>query len=852
MIPLKLELRNFLSYGEDHPPLSLEGVHVACLSGPNGHGKSALLDALVWALWGESRGGARAGDDLIRHGAREMEVAVEFELHGVRHRVTRRRTLRGKAGSTDLQLQSWDGRGWRTYTGGSLAETQRAITDLLHMTHNTFVHASFIAQGKADAFMLLTPQHRKQVLGEILDLGKYDQLTAAAREGGRRARAEVDRLTATIAEIDAELQRREEYQRREAEAARIEREAGAIRDRLAAEREGLLAEVERLRAVEREAQGKERAWRSALERTSTLERQLRDLARRVEEATVLVEQAGAIEERFARYTSLEEQEHALAARFEPWRTTQEALRAAEAAIDRERTRLETEVKNALRRATELERLLQEAEEAAAAREQLLAQLRTYDELEKQLAETRERARAIADDLAVLQQEGQRLRRASDEYQQRIALLGSHEECPLCGQVLGPDGLAAARRRLSAEHRAIEEQLVETRQTYAQRAADAKAAEEQQRAIETKLTGRALVQRSLGSMEHRIRDAENYRKQLDELNREVATSRAALESGDFAADYRAQREAAERRLAEIGYDPMVHRRLREERARLRGAADEMRQLDVARTTLATAASHRADLESQRRAAQAEANALHDEFRRLAEEATRLAEVSAQLASKESELQEAGAAFHRASQVVGEARQMVAWLATREQEREARRQELLAARQDVSAFDQLAEAFGKNGIQEMLVELALPEIEEHANELLGRLTGGRMRIELRTQRAGRTGGVISTLDVNVADEQGVRPYELFSGGERFRIDFAIRIALSRYLANRAGAPLQMLAIDEGFGSQDREGCDRLVEAIRSIEDDFKCILVITHLPEIRDLFPIRIEVTKTARGSTFAIA
>jgi exonuclease SbcC len=227
------------------------------------------------------------------------------------------------------------------------------------------------------------------------------------------------------------------------------------------------------------------------------------------------------------------------------------------------------------------------------------------------------------------------------------------------------------------------------------------------------------------------------------------------------------------------------------------------------------------------------------------------VKEQLDAKERELQGAGAALRQASQQLGEARQMVSWLAGQEQEKETLNRALRDARIEVGAYDQLAEAFGKSGIQEMLLDRALPELEEHANDLLARLTGGRMRVELRTQRAGRTGGTISTLDVNVGDELGMRPYELFSGGERFRINFAIRIALSRYLATRAGAPLQMLAIDEGFGSQDREGIDRLIEAIRSIEDDFERILVITHLDEIKDVFPVRIEVTKTARGSTFSI-
>jgi exonuclease SbcC len=94
-------------------------------------------------------------------------------------------------------------------------------------------------------------------------------------------------------------------------------------------------------------------------------------------------------------------------------------------------------------------------------------------------------------------------------------------------------------------------------------------------------------------------------------------------------------------------------------------------------------------------------------------------------------------------------------------------------------------------------------------------------------------------------------MYSGGEAFRVNLAIRIALSKLLAHRAGARLQTLVIDEGFGSQDEQGLDRLVEAIRAIQGEFDKILIITHLADLRDLFPVRIEVTKTPAGSVIEV-
>ncbi len=176
----------------------------------------------------------------------------------------------------------------------------------------------------------------------------------------------------------------------------------------------------------------------------------------------------------------------------------------------------------------------------------------------------------------------------------------------------------------------------------------------------------------------------------------------------------------------------------------------------------------------------------------------------------------------------------------------------ARQE-GIYRELAEAFGKKGVPALLIEAALPEIEIEANRLLSRMTDNRLNIKLETQRDSKVkkGDPIETLDIKISDELGTRDYEMYSGGEAFRINLALRIALSKLLARRSGAPLPTLVIDEGFGTQDSNGREKLVEAINSIQGDFEKILVITHIEELKDLFPVRIEVTKTSEGSTFRV-
>ncbi|MGA1198361.1 MAG: SbcC/MukB-like Walker B domain-containing protein, partial [Candidatus Latescibacterota bacterium] len=191
-------------------------------------------------------------------------------------------------------------------------------------------------------------------------------------------------------------------------------------------------------------------------------------------------------------------------------------------------------------------------------------------------------------------------------------------------------------------------------------------------------------------------------------------------------------------------------------------------------------------------------------------------------------------------------------TLEADKESIEKEHKATQREIEIHKELVTAFGKDGIQALIIEQAIPEIEEEANRILASLTQNRTQIALESLRDLKKGGTRETLDIKISDELGERSYELYSGGEAFRVDFAIRIALSKLLASRTGTRLRTLVIDEGFGTQDTEGLDHLVEAIQAISEDFEKILVITHVESLKQAFPVRIEVTKYPdQGSRFEV-
>jgi exonuclease SbcC len=328
----------------------------------------------------------------------------------------------------------------------------------------------------------------------------------------------------------------------------------------------------------------------------------------------------------------------------------------------------------------------------------------------------------------------------------------------------------------------------------------------------------------------------------------------LEKESFSSHARELLAEVDAELRKIGYDAVAHDTTRRAEQAGRPADQEQRALEKAQAALVTLERELTDLQKQVKALTGESSrqqAEHDQ-------------AAARLAAAEAEAPDLEAARRdlftlqeqeqRLRMEVGAAQQRVLVLAEQKKRSkifETQREELARS---VGQYKQLERAFGKDGVPALLIEQALPEIETRANEVLERLSDGSMSVRFVTQAAykdKRRDDLKETLDIQISDGSGTRDYEMFSGGEAFRVNFAIRLALSEVLAQRAGARLQTLVIDEGFGSQDTQGRQRLIEAINLVRQDFAKILVITHIDELKDAFPTRIEVEKTAEGSALRV-
>ena len=860
MIPLKLTLKNFLCYRDGVPTLDLDGIHVACLCGQNGHGKSALLDAITWALWGRARG--KAQDELIHFGCDDMLVDLEFLARDQHYRVTRRHSNGGgrrRQSASDLQVQIFTGADFHPITGNSIRETQASIDRITGMDYDTFINSSFLLQGRADEFTNKTSGERKEVLAKILGLDIYDQVQdRAKRLGDDREGA------AKIVESDLDGMRREVAgrDRYSGELETVNRELGEADSRLNASRDTLDALKTRVDDLRRK--------RGELDelnvRIPTIESDILDLQKdinsrreRIASYQTLVQERDAIRKGLAGFLELRRRYEELNASRERFDNLTKRKSDLERVVESARTRLEEQNKQLERRINdELRPRFDAALDISSKLDEAQAHLAKLAREDQDIADKRQYLQDLAARIGQFEASAQQLKTEGQELRSKLNLVqNSHQgaRCPLCDTELGYEGFQHLSDSYNSE---IEEKL----HLHRENDVALKVAEKERLSLDKELpqqeaslrSSRRDGERNVAVLESRLEDSRRASEELEQAGDELARGKRSLEQGLLATEEQKQLAELETEIWALGYDRETHQRLYNEMQGLQSFEESHRRLEDAEAHLPLEQESLSRTEEMYRRRQEDLSRDRDSQREMEKAVSELPTWEVKLRGVEETHQELDSRNRELSRRQGELEGNLKRLDDLEKAMDDKETSLRAFREEQSIYRELAEAFGKRGAQAMLIETVLPQIEKEANDLLGRMTDNRMHLKLETQRErkGRRGEPIETLEIKISDEIGPRSYELFSGGEAFRINLALRIALSKVLAHRRGAPLPTLFIDEGFGTQDAAGQERILDVIRAIEADFEKIIVITHLDELKEAFPARIEVQKEETGSTFWIS
>ncbi|MDX2257252.1 MAG: SMC family ATPase [Pseudanabaenaceae cyanobacterium bins.39] len=347
-----------------------------------------------------------------------------------------------------------------------------------------------------------------------------------------------------------------------------------------------------------------------------------------------------------------------------------------------------------------------------------------------------------------------------------------------------------------------------------------------------------------------RQAEQLSQKIPDLQLKIQQLQERLLKNLIDLEVQHELEQCDRALTQLAYDPDLHQQIRTQKQQLTPALLRYQELIRAEQEQPELHQQVQQLQQLKASQQQELQTITNQIAQLQSQLQSLqGDHQADISILRQNLQNWRSQMEQIISEIGslqQAQQQLEQNLHRHQETQSQI-EVLRHRQRIHT--ELHQAFGKNGIQALMLENVLPQIEIEANQILAQLSDQQLHVRFITQKSGKKSDrLIETLDIEIADTKGTRSYETYSGGEAFRINFAVRLALSRILTQRKGSALQTLIIDEGFGSQDQTGCDRLVSAINAIAPNFECILVITHMPQMKEAFNTIIEVQKTDSGST----
>ncbi|NUN63248.1 SMC family ATPase [Pseudanabaena biceps] len=347
-----------------------------------------------------------------------------------------------------------------------------------------------------------------------------------------------------------------------------------------------------------------------------------------------------------------------------------------------------------------------------------------------------------------------------------------------------------------------------------------------------------------------RQADNLSQKIPDLQTKIHQLQERLTKNLIDLEVQHELEQCDRALLQLAYDPDLHQQLRAQKQELTPTLLRYQELTRAEQEYPQLQQQVNHLQKSQTAQQQELQTITNQIRELQSQIQSLhGDHGNEIQTLKQNLQNWRSQMDTLLAQIGSLQQSQQQLEQSRHREQETLSQIEAARHRQRIHNELHQAFGKNGIQALMLENILPQIEIEANQILAQLSDRQLNVRFITQKSGKKSDrLIETLDIEIADTKGTRPYETYSGGESFRINFAVRLALSRILAQRKGSTLQTLIIDEGFGSQDQLGCDRLVSAINAIAPDFECILVITHMPQMKEAFNTLIEVSKTEEGST----
>lgn len=786
MKPERLELEGFTAF-RDRVELDFSGLDLFGITGPTGAGKSSLIDALAFALYGQvPRHGAGSVEPVIALGTSRARVRFEFSLDGESYSAARyvTRTPAGGATTSEARLE----RGEDVLASGA-REVTRAVERLIGLDVDHFTRSVVLPQGEFAAFLHDPPAKQQELLTALLDLDVLEEVRDRARSRAGEATALLERTRLRLDDLADATE--------EAEAESTERVA----------------------ALER-----------ASDRVLEIETTLADVSKRRDEIAATVETLQR-DRRALRAISVPPGVDELAATLSEARTElQEATAhrdAAAAAAAQAREHLASHPSVDL-----LDSYDERRRALAEAREQLAS-------IDLDAARTAATSAESSEAHAVDRREAASRRVAEIERRHAAHALAASvsvgDPCPVCRRPLDEAPAADEHPSDWAEaHSAVEE----ADRALAEARGRREAATDELARLEARAETIAETVTRLEEAAQGVPDTEAT-EDMRRRRAEAAAAAEQVESEEKSAHERLQTlgervselETSERRSRE-GFD-----RSRTTVGHLEPPPPRHESLAEDWSTLAEWAARRADsFETELAATE---RALGDADTELEQGRRHLRDV---LAEVDVGIPENTTAVAAVASAKATAQSRLEAVRRRRGERAELEQEAETLRERAQVADKLARHLQANGFEAWLLEEAIDALLDGANELLAQLSGDAYSLAA----SGRT---IEIVDHRNADER--RSVRSLSGGETFLVSLALALSLGQRLldlSERGGATLEAIFLDEGFGALDAETLDTVAAVVTELASSGRMVGVVTHVKDLADQIPVRFEVRPSPAGST----
>ena len=799
MRPVKLEIEGFGSYRE-RTKVNFEDTDLFVLTGTTGAGKSTIIDAIAFALYGavpRYDHSTKVGP-AISQGLNQARIRLDFEVNGDRYTAVRvvRRTAGGGASTKEARLVDAN--------GNVLASTAPDLTKVIRervvgLEFRQFTKCVVLPQGDFAEFLRAKPAERWKLLSRLLGLDRYEELRARANKRAGKLANELAALKqqladprfvratkAAVADAKRQLAAREELHRSVAEADTRGQKLRKERDQA------------RQLAGQAERQARDLGQVAA-------PRDLAELAntrRRVQET---VRQAEA-----------------------------DLVQASEAAEAAERCRADLGDRTALEMT---KKQWQTLAVLRSRRTRQAAAVTAASESEGQARHQRDAAERKAEDASQRREALRSARSAADLARH----LQSGGRCPVCLQLVEempghetPSDLAEADRALAsakadARYRAKELQV-------ASRAAAAAAAALKGTENDLNDRERALADApALPEVEQRLQaieqagqeararklDREKVRSGLDRRRRRLAAAEANLRGA------RDKLAASVGRMQGIGLEPP--------------AADGPNLVDRWKT-FEEWAREQGDIALRvARGAQSHAAAKQSAMDEIAGETARLC------AAQDIVVGDGDRPGDRCLEAVVETKALLRQLVEDRGRAKSLQEESVVVKKRTDVAKELARLLGTRHFQGWLQNQILRELADTASERLRDLSTGGYSLDLADDN--------SFLVVDHANADERRSARTLSGGEIFLASLALALALGEEISTMAlegagsASSLDALFLDEGFGTLDPDTLDVVATALEELGAGGRMVGLVTHVPELADRIPVQYRVTK--RGNSSAV-